>query len=205
MPHIRLRYTITICRSPRFFILDHSHYSRWVPIHIRDMMTLHERHPDIATQFVQGGFVMRKTKHPFSAIAIEHAHKQKNKVVKGDGGANKNDRRASCGSRIHQTNDPCTCLHVGNFDWRAIDLQFPGELDNAQNMRQTLIREPYRAFSNPDRSGKKTRSLPGKRVELVSLSTTLRFSGDRHCLMHSKATAGLLTVFCWATCCETGY
>ena len=29
---------------------------------------------------------MRKTKRPFSAIAIEHAHEQ-NKVVKGDGGA----------------------------------------------------------------------------------------------------------------------
>ena len=49
------------------------------------MMTLHEQHPDIATQFVQGGFVVRKTKRPFSAIAIEHAHEQ-NKVVKGDGG-----------------------------------------------------------------------------------------------------------------------
>ena len=50
-------------------------------------MTLHERHPDIATQFAQGGFVVRKTKRPFSAIAIDHAHEQNNKVVKGDGGA----------------------------------------------------------------------------------------------------------------------
>ena len=51
------------------------------------MMTLHERHPDVASQFAQGGFVVHKTKRPFSTIAIDHAHKQHNKIVKGDGGA----------------------------------------------------------------------------------------------------------------------
>ena len=73
--------------APCFFALDHTHYSRWVPIHIRDMMSLQERHPDIAMQFAQGGFIVHKTKRPFSAIAIDQAHEQNNKVVKGDGGA----------------------------------------------------------------------------------------------------------------------
>ena len=31
--------------------LDHTHYSRWVPVHIRDMTTLHERLPDVAKEF----------------------------------------------------------------------------------------------------------------------------------------------------------
>ena len=75
--------TILFC----FFALDHTHYSRWVPIHIRDMMTLQEQHPDTAIQFSQGGFVGQKTKPPFSSIAIDQAHEQNNKVVKGDGGA----------------------------------------------------------------------------------------------------------------------
>ena len=52
--------------APWFFALDHTHYSRWVPIHIRDMMSLQERHPDIAMQFAQGGFIVHKTKQPFS-------------------------------------------------------------------------------------------------------------------------------------------
>ena len=82
-----LYVAVLVALTPWFFALDHTHYSRWVPIHIRDMMTLHERHPDIATQFAQGGFVVRQTKRPFSAIAINHAHEQNNKVVKGDGGA----------------------------------------------------------------------------------------------------------------------
>ena len=39
--------------APWFFALDHTHthYSRWVSIHIRDMMTLQEQHPDTAIQF----------------------------------------------------------------------------------------------------------------------------------------------------------
>ena len=82
-----LYVAVLVPLTPWFFALDHTHYSRWVPIHIRDMMTLHERHPDIATQFAQRGFVVRQTKRPFSAIAINHAHEQNNKVVKGDGGA----------------------------------------------------------------------------------------------------------------------
>ena len=73
--------------NPRFFALDHTHYSRWVPVHIRDMTTLHERLPDVAKEFDRGSFVVHKSTRPFSAIAIENAHEQNNAVVKGDGGA----------------------------------------------------------------------------------------------------------------------
>ena len=65
-----------VALTPWVFALDHTNYSRWVQIHIRDIMTLHERHPDIATQFAHGGFVEGNTKRPFSAIAIDHAHQQ---------------------------------------------------------------------------------------------------------------------------------
>ena len=51
------------------------------------MMTLQEQHPDTAIQFSQGGFFVHKTKRLFSSIAIDQAHEQNNKVVKGDGGA----------------------------------------------------------------------------------------------------------------------
>ena len=56
-----LYVAVLVALTPCFFALDHTHYSRWVPIHIRDMMTLHERHPDVASQFAQGGFVVHKT------------------------------------------------------------------------------------------------------------------------------------------------
>ena len=59
--------------APWFFALDHTHYSRWVPIHIRDMMTLQEQHPDTDIQFSHGGFVVHKTKRLFFSISIYQA------------------------------------------------------------------------------------------------------------------------------------
>ena len=69
--------------APWFFALDHTHYSRWLPVHIRGMTTLHEQLPE----FDRGSFVVHKSTRPFSAIAIDHAHEQNNAVVKGDSGA----------------------------------------------------------------------------------------------------------------------
>ena len=40
--------------APWFFALDHTHYSRWVPVHIRDITTLHERLPGVAKEFDRG-------------------------------------------------------------------------------------------------------------------------------------------------------
>ena len=70
-----------------FFCLDCQNYARWLSIHYRDMCQLKEKHPSVCTAFNQGSFVVHKTKKPFSAIALDHAHEQVNSVVKGEGGA----------------------------------------------------------------------------------------------------------------------
>lgn len=36
---------------------------------------------------MQGKFVVQKTQHRFSMIALDHNHEQENEVIKGDGGA----------------------------------------------------------------------------------------------------------------------
>ncbi|KAG0723068.1 hypothetical protein GWK47_043326 [Chionoecetes opilio] len=72
---------------PWFFALDHTHYSRWVPIHLRDMVSLKQLHPDVYAEFLKGNFVVKKSKRAFSAVAIDQAHEQNNASVKGEGGA----------------------------------------------------------------------------------------------------------------------
>ena len=72
---------------PWFFALDHTHYSRWIPVHLRDMVRLEVAHPYVYSQFMKGNFTVNKTTHSFSAIALDHAHEQNNASVKGDGGA----------------------------------------------------------------------------------------------------------------------
>ena len=71
--------------TPLFFALDHVNYSRWMPVHIRDMKSL----PDpIKDEFENHShWVLSKTMNTFSAIPFDQAHEQENKIVKGSGGA----------------------------------------------------------------------------------------------------------------------
>ena len=72
---------------PWMFALDYTNYSRWLSVHIRDMMTLGEKHPDVLREFEHGNFVVHKTTNKFCAIAIDQCHEQNNAMVKGSGGA----------------------------------------------------------------------------------------------------------------------
>ena len=70
---------------PWMFALDHTHYSRWLSVHIRDMTTLAVKHPDVLAEFMSGNFVVHKTSNKFSAMAIDQCHEQNNATVKGSG------------------------------------------------------------------------------------------------------------------------
>ena len=71
---------------PWFFALDHTHYAKWIPVHLRDMASLREHHPAIYAEFLKGNFATKGSRRAFSAIAIDQAHEQNNASVKGDGG-----------------------------------------------------------------------------------------------------------------------
>ena len=72
---------------PYFFANNNFNYARWIPIHLRDMMSLDQQHPDVAREFHKGNFVIHKSRREFSALAIDQAHEHNNAVIKGDGGA----------------------------------------------------------------------------------------------------------------------
>ena len=81
-------YTESLAKlAPWFFAMDHVHYAGWVPVHVRDMTTLHQRCPDVYEQFMCGAFTSNKTGHSFSAIGLDQAHEHLNARMKGDGGA----------------------------------------------------------------------------------------------------------------------
>ena len=69
---------------PLFFALDHMNYTRWVPIHIRDMKSLPE---SIRREFQEHRHrVLSRTGNKFSSIPLDQVHEQENKMVKGSGG-----------------------------------------------------------------------------------------------------------------------
>jgi len=68
---------------PWFFALNHQHCVRWASVHLRDMITTDSLHPAIAKEFT----VNKRRSKPFSAIGLDHAHKQLDAPMKGVGGA----------------------------------------------------------------------------------------------------------------------
>ena len=37
-----------------FYAMDHTNYARWMPVHLRDMVTLPTAHPEVAREFEAG-------------------------------------------------------------------------------------------------------------------------------------------------------
>ena len=47
-----------------------------------------DSHPDVCNEFeVNGNFVVKKSDHKFSQIALNQNHEQQNAIIKGEGGA----------------------------------------------------------------------------------------------------------------------
>ena len=67
---------------PWFFALNHTHYARWVCVHLNDKLALEEANQEVEKEFECGSFVVEKTKHKFSSLPIDHAHEQKKQVCK---------------------------------------------------------------------------------------------------------------------------
>lgn len=65
------------------FILDHYHYARWLPVHVRDMLNLPMKHPHLFKQFADGFFTIAKTRNLFSLIGFDQNHEQQNKELVG--------------------------------------------------------------------------------------------------------------------------
>lgn len=65
------------------FALDLVNYSRWLPIHIRDLVNLKERQPSVYAEFEQGKFVVQKSQQLTLEISLDHNHEQENEMIKG--------------------------------------------------------------------------------------------------------------------------
>ena len=72
--------------TPSMFALDHTNYSQWLPVHVRNMVELPNKHSHVYKEFWKGGkFTGQKTTNTFSSIPLDQAHEQNNKLIKGDG------------------------------------------------------------------------------------------------------------------------
>ena len=66
---------------PWFHALDHTHYARWIPVHLKDMAELTTEHPDVARKFTLGHFTVQKTHRGFSSIPIDQAQWHMSRIM----------------------------------------------------------------------------------------------------------------------------
>ena len=98
-----------------FHALDHYNYARAISVHLRDMMMLQDKHPDVYAAFCEGKFTVNKTCRPFSRMALDESHEQNNASVKGDGGVGEFLRRLdkkenTCHPHYYE-DKPCKSYH----------------------------------------------------------------------------------------------
>lgn len=61
-----------------YFSLDHIHYSRWLTVHLFDLLQLKYNFPDIFHNFNNGQFTFQKPSSQFSNMALDQVHEQNN-------------------------------------------------------------------------------------------------------------------------------
>ena len=57
-------------------------YSRWLSVHIKDLLEIPGSHENVYEEFINGNFVVQKTNRKFSAMGLDQAHEQNNNVIK---------------------------------------------------------------------------------------------------------------------------
>ena len=70
-----------------FFALDHPNYSRWLSVHLLDLLQLKYNFPQLYNHFNNGQFTFQKTNTEYSNMALDQVHEQNNAQIKGIGGA----------------------------------------------------------------------------------------------------------------------
>ena len=70
---------------PYFFANNNVNYARWFTIHLRDMMSIDQQHPEVAKGFHKGNFVVHKSERAFSGLAIEDPTALRRWMVAGPG------------------------------------------------------------------------------------------------------------------------
>ena len=61
-----------LCSS--FHVMDLTNYARWLPVYVRDMVQLPQKHPQLYAEFLKGNFFVQRSAHKFSLISKDQGH-----------------------------------------------------------------------------------------------------------------------------------
>ena len=70
-----------------YFALDHYNHTRWLWVHIYDLLALPQNSTQLHNFFMDGYFTFQKTDRQFLLMELDQIHEQNNTVMKSMGGA----------------------------------------------------------------------------------------------------------------------
>ena len=77
------------------FVFDHTNYSRWLSVHLVELLQLEQQIPAVFKEFNNGNFMVNKSNNLFSLIPVDLTLEQENKILKDSLGGidflNRND------------------------------------------------------------------------------------------------------------------
>ena len=112
-----------------FHALIHRNYAHWLLIHVRDMVQLAKKHPEVHAEFMMGNFVVQKSATKVSLMGKDQAHEQSNKSLQEHGGAVVLYENPEALTLFRLGGPDCTC--IVNKEFEAV--HDPPSLSTAHN------------------------------------------------------------------------
>ena len=110
------------------FALDNYNYSRWLSVHIYDLLALPQNSPQLHKFFMDRYFTFQKTDRQFSRMGLDEIHEQNNVVMKGVSGATSSLNKVDESSLARWG----LCIHglasvVSEYEFEENDMNSPHE------------------------------------------------------------------------------
>ena len=71
---------------PWLTIYDHTNYARWGPVYLADMRSLEKTAPEVSAEFMDGNFVVKRSRRRFNQVPADQATEWVNKTCKMQNG-----------------------------------------------------------------------------------------------------------------------
>ena len=165
---------------PWLSVYDHTNYARWGPIYLTDMKNLESTAPAVYSEFMDGNFVVKMSKHFFNEVPADQATEWMNKMCKATGGIIGITRKDTARDRFCVTWSVRSQVSrdTGNLfeqfsDEEETDLHrkdsTPARINAEEEKVETLVHllETQDVFRLPSKD--KTANAPGN--ELVAISS----------------------------------
>ena len=111
-----------------YFALDHYDHTRWLWVHIYDLLALPQNSTQLHNFFMDGYFTFQKTDRQFLLMELDQIHEQNNTVMKSMGGA------TSSLNKVDESSLARCVLCIHEFEENDMNSPYGGQLHHEDSV-----------------------------------------------------------------------